>query len=200
MMRENSIALVGSSAVSRSPALLAAARIGAVIAFALLTSAAAAVRYPVPGSPVPATLQTLSVLTCGLLLGPWLGGASMALYLAIGLAGLPVFASGGGAQTISGATAGYLVAFLLVQPMLGTIVTNERRSIWRLLAALLIAQAIVFCLGVSWLKIAGGLGWGDALRMGFWPFVPVDALLKTVGAIFVGMALAGPVRRALALR
>jgi biotin transport system substrate-specific component len=202
MIRENPIAINHSNAESHtpSPALRAAARLGAVLVFVLLTSAAAAVRYPVPGSPVPATLQTLAVLACGLLLGPWLGSASMALYLALGLMGLPVFASGSAAKTIPAATAGYLAAFVIVQPILGRIVTSERRSPWRLLAALLTAQAIIFLLGVAWLKIASASNWTDALRMGFWPFVPVDALLKTIAAVLVGAALVGPVRRALALR
>lgn len=202
MIRENTIPVDGFVPGSRtlSPRALVAARIAAVVAFALLTAAAAEIRYPVPGSPVPATLQTLAVLSCGLLLGPWLGSASMALYIAIGLAGVPVFARGEGVQTIFGPTGGYLVAFALVQPLLGHVITSKRRSVMRLATALLAAQAVVFTCGVGWLKVAGGLSWADALNMGFWPFVPVDALLKTVGALLVGAALVRPVRRALAVR
>jgi biotin transport system substrate-specific component len=185
---------------SLSPTTLAAARMGVVVAFALLTAAAASIKYPVPGSPVPATLQTLVVLTSGLLLGPWLGSASMALYLALGAAGLPVFASGGGVQTIAGATGGYLIAFVFVQPMLGRFVSAERRSILRVLLALVIAQTFLFACGLSWLKIAGDLSWSDTLRMGFWPFVPVDALLKTIGALILGVWLVRPVRGVLAIR
>lgn len=183
-----------------SPAAIAAARIGAVVAVALFMAAAAAVKYPIPGSPVPATLQTLVVLAAGVLLGPWLGSASMALYLAVGAVGLPVFASGGGVQTISGATGGYLIAFALVQPILGRIVSAERRSILRVFAAIVIAQAFIFACGLMWLKIAGNLTWADTLQMGFWPFVPADALLKTVGALILGVSLVRPLRRALAVR
>jgi biotin transport system substrate-specific component len=202
MIPENALTPHGSisSSRSRSPAALIAARAGAVIAFALLTAAAAAIRYPIPGSPVPATLQTLAVLSCGLLLGPWLGSASMALYLALGAIGVPVFANGDGVRMMIGATGGYLAAFVLVQPLLGTIVGAERRSVLRVIGAVVAAQAVVFACGLGWLKAAGGLNWTEALRLGLWPFVPVDVLLKTVAAVLVGVALVRPVRRALAVR
>src|SRR5262245_17096829 len=122
MMTHGTIPESGSISIAstQSPASVRVARVVSVLAFALLTAVAAGIKYPIPGSPVPATLQTLVVLAGGLLLGPWLGGAGIALYLALGVVGLPVFAGGGaGVQTIVGATGGYLVAFLLVQPLLG---------------------------------------------------------------------------------
>src|SRR2546427_5237023 len=64
-------------------------RAAAVVLGALLVAAAAQVSVPLPGTPVPMTLQPLAVLLVGGLLGAPLGALSMILYLAMGAAGLP---------------------------------------------------------------------------------------------------------------
>src|SRR5436309_3560972 len=66
-------------------------RAGAVVLGALLVAGAAQVSVPLPGTPVPMTLQPMAVLLVAGLLGPQLGALSMILYLAMGAAGLPVF-------------------------------------------------------------------------------------------------------------
>ncbi|HEV8509928.1 MAG TPA: biotin transporter BioY, partial [Gemmatimonadales bacterium] len=62
----------------------------AVVLGALLVAAAAQLSIPLPGTPVPMTLQPMAVLLVGGLLGARLGALSMILYLAVGAAGLPV--------------------------------------------------------------------------------------------------------------
>src|SRR2546427_10039531 len=66
-------------------------RAAALILGALLVAGAAQVAVPLPGTPVPMTLQPMAVLLVGGLLGPQLGALSMILYLAMGAAGLPGF-------------------------------------------------------------------------------------------------------------
>src|SRR2546426_6857578 len=66
-------------------------RAAAVVLGAALVAAAAQLSVPLPGTPVPLTLQPLAVLVVGGLLGAPLGAASLLLYLALGAAGLPVF-------------------------------------------------------------------------------------------------------------
>ena len=65
------------------------------LAFVLAMVISAYVIVPVPFSPVPITLQVLVVLLAGTLMGPWVGAAAMAAYLAIGISGAPVFAGAG---------------------------------------------------------------------------------------------------------
>src|SRR2546426_9125547 len=65
--------------------------IGAVVLGAVLVALAAQISVPLPGTPVPMTLQPMAVLLVGGLLGPRLGALSMILYLAMGAAGLPAF-------------------------------------------------------------------------------------------------------------
>src|SRR5262245_25611767 len=63
-------------------------------AFAALTALAAQPEVRLPLTPVPLTLQVVSVLLAGYFLGPAAAFASQAGYLAAGAAGLPVFAGG----------------------------------------------------------------------------------------------------------
>jgi biotin transport system substrate-specific component len=66
------------------------------------------------GVGVPVTLQTLAVVLAGLVLGPWRGFLATLLYLAVGFAGLPVFAGGSAGFGVLGKPSiGYLLAFPL---------------------------------------------------------------------------------------
>lgn len=66
------------------------------------------------GVGVPITLQTLAVVLAGLVLGPWRGFLATLLYLAVGFAGLPVFAGGtAGLAVLGKPSVGYLLAFPL---------------------------------------------------------------------------------------
>src|SRR6266705_5296270 len=89
-------------------------RLGAVVIGAVLVALAAQVSVPLPGTPVPMTLQPMAVLLVGGLLGARLGALSMILYLAMGAAGLPVFTPTVpllGVARLLGPTGGYLLAY-----------------------------------------------------------------------------------------
>jgi biotin transport system substrate-specific component len=89
----------------------AVAAIG-VTFFVLATALSAYVRIPVPGSPVPITLQTFFVLLAGAVLGRKLGAASQIGYVILGAVGLPIFQGAGyGIAYLFGPTGGYLMGF-----------------------------------------------------------------------------------------
>ena len=74
----------------------------------LMWLSAAAGEIPIPGTPVPITLQTFVVMLAGLML-PWRqAGAAVATYLAAGAVGLPVFAGGTSTLALVGPSAGFL--------------------------------------------------------------------------------------------
>jgi len=78
----------------------------------LLAAASMAGAVPIPGTPVPITLQTFVVMLAALML-PWKqAGAAVLMYLAAGAAGLPVFAGGASTMALVGPSAGFLFGFL----------------------------------------------------------------------------------------
>lgn len=145
----------------------------------------------VPFYPVPMTMQTLAVLLVGGVLGPRLGTAAVAGYLALGLAGAPVFHSGlGGPAVLIGPTGGYLMGFLPAAFLMGL----AAHSAWRpgrigtvrrvatLTAGAVLAEIVIYAVGVPWLALLGGLGAREAVSVGVTPFLLGD-LLKTAVAI-----------------
>lgn len=86
---------------------------------AALLAVLSQISFPLP-SGVPVTLQTFAVALCGFLLGPKLGPLSVAVYLALGAVGLPVFAGfSGGVGIFAGMTGGYLWGFLFMAFLCG---------------------------------------------------------------------------------
>lgn len=175
-------------AAARAPALRRAVGIAA---FAALTAVSARIAVPVPGSAVPFTLQPVAVLLAGFLLGAGAGAASQALYVALGLAGLPVFAAGGGAAYLLGPTAGYLLAFPLGAAIAG-LFAREEAGFFRLLAGGCVGLAAVHAGGVAWLSVLTDPG--TAMEAGARPFLVGD-LLKVGLAVLLTIRLRGPTRR-----
>jgi len=150
---------------------------------AALTGASGLFAFPI--GPVPITLQVLFVLLSGGLLGPKWGPASMAIYLLMGLAGLPVFAGGtSGIGRLLGPTGGYLAGFLVASLAVG-LLAAKTRSFPRLLAAMVVGLAVIYGLGVCWLSLSARMPWGRALVLGVLPFLPADALKLVIAAAVV---------------
>src|SRR5919107_790396 len=76
-------------------------------------------RVAIPWWPVPMTLQPLTVLFTGAVLGSRRGTLALVLYLAEGAVGLPVFAGGAGIAYMLGPTGGYLVSYPVAAGLVG---------------------------------------------------------------------------------
>ena len=158
----------------------AAERVGAVLFVTVLTAIAAQVSIPLPFTPVPFTFQPMVVLVGAAALGSRLGMASQVLYLAIGVAGLPVFALSPtlpqGAARLFGPTGGYLMSYPFAAFLTGWLAERgfDRRYVSAVLA-MICGLIVVFTGGVSWLMMGGArLGLSAALAAGFYPFVVAD--------------------------
>lgn len=159
------------------------------LAFAGAICAGAQVEVPL--GPVPFILSDYFVLLAGLVLGPWRGLLAVALYLALGAAGLPVYAGGaGGWAHLTGPTGGFLIGFALAAFVAGQLSHAGAFRIWRDLLATISGQATFFALGLLWLAWRTDMPWAEVLSKGLYPFA-FPILLKWLGA---GL-LAGPLRR-----
>lgn len=173
---------------------LAPSDLARIAVFAALV-AAMALTPPVPLGPIPLTLQTLGVSLTGLCLGPWRGFAAMALYVAVGAAGLPVFSGGAaGLAVLIGPTGGYLLSFPLAA-LVGGFVARwaVRRGLspmtgLLMLGGLLLARYLVIMpIAVSHLSRVLGLTWREALviDMPFW----IADLIKSVIAVVLAISV-----------
>lgn len=157
--------------------------------FTWFVSFGAQIAIPLPPDGVPMTLQTLAVVLAALCLGPRLGATSMLLYLVVGVAGAAVFAEGGaGAAAIFGQTGGYLVGFVLCQPVITSIIRRRDGSIrgWgALIVAVLAGHLVIFAVGVPWLAVVRGFGAWRAIEGGLLPFIP-GLIVKAALAVVIG--------------
>jgi biotin transport system substrate-specific component len=178
----------------RGASRLLRAAVLAVLGSALLTLSA---KVQVPFYPVPMTMQTLVVLLVGMAFGARLGVATVALYLAEGAVGLPVFAGtpekGIGLAYMLGPTGGYLLGFVLAAAVAGWLV-ERRRDAAGLALAVVAGSLAIYASGVLWL--ASFVGIGKALELGLLPFLWGD-LLKAGLAFALALGGAAMVRRRL---
>lgn len=158
---------------------------------ALLMSVLAQVTIPL--EPVPVTMQTLGVLLVGAALGWRRGFAALALYLALGALGLPVFAGGtGSAAKFIGPTAGYLLSYPLAAAAAGFLVERfglDRRPLGAA-AAMFAASFIIYVPGLLWLGQAKALSGSALLAAGLTPFLVGDALKIALAAVLLPSAWA----------
>jgi biotin transport system substrate-specific component len=151
---------------------------------ALFIFVTAKIAIPVPGSPVPITGQTFGVLLVGGALGFRRGAMSIALYVLIGLIGLPFFAEGkGGVSVILGATGGYLVGFLIAGSVVGRLAElGWDRRIIGALGAMAIGNVVIYLVGVPWLMAVAHLDLANGIAKGLTPFVLGDAIKLLLAA------------------
>ncbi len=156
--------------------------------FTALLAAGAFIKIPMPL--VPMTLQAQFALLAGVLLGARGGAISVALYLLLGLCGLPVFTGGGGIGYVLRPTFGYIIGFLIGAVVAGLIARRcPAPSFWRILAAQLAGLGILYFIGVVYFyvicnyAIAQPVSVGTVLVSGFLLTLPNDLVLCAVGSL-----------------
>ena len=171
-------------------------RIASVLFVTVLTAAAAQISVPLPFTSVPFTLQPMVVLLGALALGSRLGAASQVLYLAAGIAGLPVFAASGvlppGPLRLLGPTGGYLMAYPFAAFLTGYLAERgfDRRYITSIIA-MLAGLIVIYAIGVTWLGLFARTpdgpapGISAALFAGIYPFIVPDLIKLVMAAGFV---------------
>ena len=167
-------------------------QLAVVIGASLFVALCARITLPLPGTPVPLTLQNFGVLVVGLLLGPRRAFAAMVLYLAEGAAGLPVFNSAGpgGIAQLFGPTGGYLMSYPFVAGLAGFLFDRGRKSFTRAAASGLAAEVLLFVMGLTWLTVWAG-SFKKALFFGLYWFVFAEVI-----KVLMAAAVAARIKRA----
>src|SRR5258708_34018813 len=126
--------------------LPAGLQVAIVVGASLFVALCARITIPLPGTPVPLTVQNFGVLLVGLLLGSKRGFAALALYLAEGAIGMPVFSPTGvgGLPQLLGATGGFLLAYPLVAWVAGYVMERGRKTFARAALGGLLGEVVLF--------------------------------------------------------
>lgn len=157
--------------------------------FAALTAIGAFLRIPVGFTSF--TLQLFFSCMAGLLLGPAWGAASQALYVLLGLAGVPIFTEGGGLMYLAKPTFGFLLGLIPMAFFVGLAARRLRLPLFpRLLLAGLIALVVLYAVALPYLYLSLGGAWsiGKTLVSGCLIFLPFD-LCKLLCAALLGTKL-----------
>jgi len=158
-----------------------ASQVAILIGASLFVALCARIVLPLPFTPVPLTLQNFGVLLVGLMLGSRRGFAALALYLAEGVLGIPVFSptGPGGIAQLFGPTGGFLLAYPFVAAIAGWVnektVAGGKKSFARAAAACVLAEIFLFACGLSWLA-ALTHSFAQAIRFGLYWFVFAEVI------------------------
>lgn len=133
----------------------------------------------VPLQPVPMTLQSLAVFYLALILSPLNAVRAVLLYIAWGVAGLPVLARGGGLQAVLYPGGGFILGLVGAAGVISTLMSWQSRAGWtKRFVFVILGQVCLYTLGV--LVLCRTICWKDALRAGVLPFlstIPIKAAL-----------------------
>jgi biotin transport system substrate-specific component len=149
-----------------------------VVAATALVAICAHIAIPLGFTPVPVTMQTFAVLLLGLLFTPGAAFACLALYLAEGACGLPVFSphGPGGIAQLLGPTGGYLLSYSFAAALASLLYRRGRRSFLTALTSAGVGSLVILAAGATWLGVLAHLKFSVVFAQSVAPFLPGDAV------------------------
>lgn len=155
-----------------------------VVAATALIAVSAQLVIPLPFTPVPITLATLTVMASGAALGPLRGTLSAGLYLLIGALGAPVFSHGQSGVLLP--TFGYIVGYVIAALVVGQLARRQAdRRVGPAVGLAVLGTLALYVFGVPWLAVSLHIPIGDAIVLGVLPFLIGDALKIVVLSILL---------------
>jgi biotin transport system substrate-specific component len=160
-----------------------ARQVALVVGASLFVAVCAHIAIPLPFTPVPLTVQNFGVLLVGLMLGSRRGFAALALYLAEGAMGLPVFSpvGPGGIAHLLGPTGGFLLVYPLVAWVVGYVMEHGSRSFARAAIGGLLGEVVLFTGGLAWLAVLTH-SMAQAFRWGLYWFLFAEVIKVMMAA------------------
>jgi biotin transport system substrate-specific component len=149
--------------------------------FALATLFGSFVRIPVPGTPVPLTLQTFFALLSGAVLGRRLGALSQLSFIALW--------SGLGISHIWGPTGGYIIGLAAASYIVGWLTEGRPFGAVRAALAFILGNIVIYAFGIAQLVFFYRIAPDKAFLMGALPFIAGDlAKIIIATAIYAGIS------------
>lgn len=175
-------------------------KLALVAMFTALTAISAFIQIPFPL--LPFTLQIFFTTMAGLLLGGPLGAASVAMYVFLGLIGIPIFTGGGGPAYVFQPSFGYLLGMVAGAFVTGKVSETKdgRPSFVRVILACYAGLLMIYLIGVPYLYLVcrfyldKTLGADVLILNYFLMFMPTDAI-KMVLASIIGHRLIPVLRK-----
>ena len=150
---------------------------------------AVSAQIAVPVGAIPFTLQTMAVLVAAALLGLKWGVASIAVYILLGVVGLPVFSGfKGGIGALVGPTGGYIVGFLLVGFIVGLAVDKLGRKFTVMILSMISGLVMCYTFGTLWFVFSTGTDFLSALMLCVVPYIIFD-VMKIIGSALLVSSL-----------
>ncbi len=150
------------------------------------------IRIPNPFFPVYFTFQTVFCALAGILIGSKSGAAAMVLYVAMGLAGLPVFSTPAGPQYIFQPSFGFLLGFIAAAWIMGKFSESSQDfTIYRSILASLSGLLAIYCFGISYIYFLNNVYTGNPV--GFFALIASMSMyfLKDL-ILFIPIAVFSP--------
>lgn len=154
-----------------------------VLGGAAFVALAAQIAIPLPFTPVPLTAQTFAVLLVGASLGTARGAASLLLYTAMALVGMPVLAPTAegthltGTAVLSAPSFGYVLGFIAAAAITGRLAERgASRTPVRTAVMMVVGNLVIYAFGVTWLAMSINASLGTAISLGVTPFLIGDLI------------------------
>ncbi len=150
---------------------------------------------PLPGG-VPIVLKNMFVVLSGTILGSFYGGIAVFIFIAAGLAGIPVFVIPGGPGVFNTPLGGYIIGYFAASLCAGLIAglpkVSEKKVrpvlLIKLCAASLLGFALILLCGSLYMMRLNSLSFKAAIIAGSAPFVFGD-IVKFAISIPLGLKL-----------
>lgn len=161
--------------------------------FAALTAVCAQITIPIGA--VPISLSLLPPLLCAALLSPRYAVLSMAVYLLMGLCGLPVFSGmSGGPGKLFGVTGGYIIGYIPCVWLASFLIHRTWKNMIGKCAAMALGVLVCYAFGTVWFMVIRGMDLMSTLSICVFPFLPFDAV-KIILAAFLPGRLEKPLEK-----
>lgn len=155
--------------------------------FAALTAVGAFIKVPIPV--VPFTLQFFFTMMAGIVLGSKLGAVSVSIYMFLGLAGVPIFAEGGGIAYVFKPSFGYIIGFVVGTFVTGLLIEHMKDlKFLKLLVANLAGLICVYLIGMAYYYLISNYVLGVPIDL--WTVVLYCFILAVPGDIALSILAA----------